>query len=1259
MKTKSLLLIVALALLQSCATNKANYSHEGKKWNDTPLPTEIPKHTLFLIGDAGYSPKGGIAAPLVLLRQKLEAASKESSVIFLGDNIYPDGLPPKSEEEDYELGIHRLNAQLNILEGYEGRIIFLPGNHDWSKYGLKGVRRQEKYIEKTLNLKRGIEEKDDWEDYFIPSNGCSGPEVIEINNQLVIIVVDSQWFLADWDKQPEINDGCEVKSRKDFGFHFEEIVRKNRNKNVVIALHHPLYSYGPHGGYYTFKDHLFPLTMLKKNLYIPLPGIGTLATFLRGTIGFKSDLNHADYKELNKKILTGASKNGSFIFASGHEHNLQYIERERQQVIVSGSGSKLSPAALGKGAEFTWRQPGFAQIDFYADGSAWLQFWVTTNKEGSEGTVAFRKKIKGPLAVSEDNIPTDFPEYEQKMTSKVTPVVTNKVEEKGGFHYFWLGEHYRKVYARQYEFPVLDLSTYRGGMSVIKRGGGNQTNSLRLKDPNGQQFVMRSLTKDASRTVPYPFNKMTVSEAVVQETFLSSHPFAALAVPPMADAIDVYHTNPSLYYIPKQPALGYHNDLFGGGVYLVEERAGGNWESQASLGNSDKLISTGDLSDKMTHSHKHKVDQRWLLRSRLFDQVLGDWDRHDDQWRWARKKLSKDSTTYRAIPRDRDQPFSKYDGVLIQVARLFMPFLRQLKVYSPNIKNMKWSSWSPRFVDNSFLNEMEWTDWEAEAKFIQENLTDEVIDQAFKTWPQTAQELTAEEIKSILRKRRDNLVDFARRHYKLLAKKVDVYGTEKDELFLIERLDNEHTRVRMYHKRDKKKDRLVYDRTFKRSITKEIDVYGLGDKDEFRVTGEARKGILVRLVGGLGKDTFIDESHVSGLSKKTKVYDNKKKNTLQLGKEARDKTSNNRDRNIYDRRHYHYEYDFLLPLPVFGANPDDGFFLGANLLLTKYNFKKVPFGSIHNLAGSVAFATGGVDLAYTGDFTEVVGKWNFAVDALLRSDRFAFNYFGNGNETMRLDTNFNFNRVRQSMFRVYPTLKKAWGALGSGFRIGPIYEQSVVENTPGRFITLDLDDDLPPIDTAELFNRRYFGGIKAGIDYDNKDNLQIPTRGIHFIANASWMTNLEHSDQDFTLLDAELTIYQNIDPQARLVFATRVGAAHRIGDFPFYHSAILGGNNNLRGYRAQRFYGNTSFYHNTDLRLKLFSSVNKVLPFTLGIMGGFDYGRVWLDDENSDKWHSAYGGGLWIAPVDFIVINLGLFRSDEEDRFTFTVGFGF
>jgi hypothetical protein len=476
-------LIIPLLVLYSCSSYKTKIDNNWKNWAEH-VPTDDFKidHTVYLIGDAGYSKLGEKSAGLKLLERKLKTAGENSHVLFLGDNVYPSGLPQDPSLEEYELPNHRLNAQIEILEDYKGHPIFLPGNHDWYS-GLSGLITQEDTVERRINLMRGkdAEDDEDWENYFLPDDGCSGPEVIEVNERLVIIVIDSQWWLTDWDKEPRINDGCEAKSRKAFSFLFNETVKKYKKRNVIIAMHHPLYTYGPHGGYYSTKQHLFPLTQLKKNLYIPLPGLGSIFAFLRGTIGSTQDVVHPEYKDLKHSLLNAAKINGNFIFVAGHEHNMQYIEEDRQHFIVSGSGSKNSPSSLGKGSEFSFGnkvEQGFAQIDFYEDGSAWLQYWVT-DVNNPDGKVAYRKKIKNTLPIADTEIKFDFSEYYEKKDTITSQVLSKRVEKKGWFHNMMLGKHYRDIYTYEYDIPVLNLDTFNGGMTPIKRGGGNQTNSLR------------------------------------------------------------------------------------------------------------------------------------------------------------------------------------------------------------------------------------------------------------------------------------------------------------------------------------------------------------------------------------------------------------------------------------------------------------------------------------------------------------------------------------------------------------------------------------------------------------------------------------------------------------------------------------------------------------------------------------------------------------------------------------------------------------
>ena len=1247
--------IFLVIVLSSCANYKLNIAKDHQPIPQSAIKGEIV-HTMYLIGDAGNTKDINKLPPaLTLLEKKLNLASENSSVIFLGDNIYPTGLAPKSEKEERTKDELRLDGQLKVLENFKGQPYFVAGNHDWAEWGLDGLKRQEKYLEKKL----------DKGNVFVPNAGCGDPKEIDINENLVILAIDSQWFLQDWEGETEINDGCEVKNRFTFVKWFEEALKSNRNKNVVIAMHHPLFTNGPHGGGTTIKQHIFPLTQLYDGAYIPLPIIGTIGAFLRSTVGIPQDLSHPNYKELKKGILAGANKNGNFIFAAGHEHGLQYFEKQGHSFIVSGSGSKKEPTSLKDGAQFAYGQPGFSQLDFYEDGSVYMKFWAAY--EDKPGTIVFEKKIKEALPSAGAEIPTDFPEFEKGDTEVTRPLTTKNFDKSKFGRALW-GDHYREAYAQSITVPSLDLSKFRGGMTPVKRGGGYQTNSLRIIDPDGQQFVMRSLDKDESRIVPYPFNESFVVD-IFRDNFSAAHPMAAITLADMADAANVYHTNPQIVYVAKQPALGAYNDLFGGGLYLLEERPAKDWSSLASFGNSKKIISTYDVLENLTKNHNHKIDQSHTIRSRLFDILIGDWDRHDDQWRWASFK-EDGKTIYRPIPRDRDQVYSKYDGALFAVLRYTIPFLKQLRKYDPKIPadKIKWVNYHSRHFDRTFMTEGGWDEWEAAANYIKENVTDEIIEAAIKKWPAEVYAIDGEETIKILKKRRDDMLHYAKGLYSYLARKVDVLGTEKKDYFLVQRVDAEHTRVLVFDTNkevDKIKD-VLYSRTFKTSETLEVSLYGLGDNDIFEIEGEVENSIIIRAIGGLGEDTFRDKSSVKKGTKKTLIYDAKaEKSNLDLGSESKNNISNRPEFNQYNHRAWDYEMDFAMPIFKIGRNPDDGFLLGASTTFTNYGFKKDPYSNVHHIAGEVALATGAFTIRYSGEWIDVFNKWEFLLDTELRGPLYTRNYYGLGNGTINEEETFgdNYHRIRHRLYSFYPAFKKRFAGEAGGFSFGPLLELSEIDRTEGRFIDV-IGDSFDP----EVFENQTFVGAKMDFNYLNLDVVGLPNRGIDFRTSLSYRANTGGNANDFVNIKSDLAFYQNIGPPGRFTFATRVGISHNFTDeFEFYQAAVLGGNGpdpNLRGFRRDRFAGQTAFYQNIDLRLKLFNLKTKALPLSMGIFGGFDYGRVWFDGDETAlldrQWHTAVGGGLYFAPFDILAINFSYFRGDGEvNRFRFGGGFFF
>ncbi|MGB1043384.1 MAG: metallophosphoesterase, partial [Tenacibaculum sp.] len=283
--------------------------------------------TFYLIGDAGNSQLGSISPALNYLNKHIDKADKNSTLLFLGDNVYETGIPSK-KSKDYPLAKHRIEAQT------------IPGNHDWYN-GLDGLKREEKLVEKALG-----------KNSFLPENGCPLKRV-KISDDVVLIIVDTHWYVTNWDNHPKINNNCEIKTRVKFFDEFKGMIKKARGKTTIIAMHHPMFTNGPHGGYFSFKSHLSPA-----------PILGTLKNILRETTGItNTDLQNKKYNELKKRIVTLAQENDKTIFVSGHEHSLQYIVEDNIPQIISGSGSKTTATKLAGGAKFTYGGQGFAKLD--------------------------------------------------------------------------------------------------------------------------------------------------------------------------------------------------------------------------------------------------------------------------------------------------------------------------------------------------------------------------------------------------------------------------------------------------------------------------------------------------------------------------------------------------------------------------------------------------------------------------------------------------------------------------------------------------------------------------------------------------------------------------------------------------------------------------------------------------------------------------------------------------------------------------------
>lgn len=1189
-----------------------------------------PFYTLYLLGDAGKATDGQTNT-INIIKSQLKGSNE--GIVFLGDNIYQQGMPEPWHENRKEAE-EAIDPQIELAKAFNGQSYFIPGNHDWAQgrtFGWSQVLRQEQYVEDRL----------DSADVFKPDNGCPGPVQVDITEELLLILIDTQWFLHRWEKPNEEMGGCEYSKPIDVMQALDEIMARNAHRKIVVATHHPMFTYGEHGKVFKAKHYFIP------------PLIGGIYPLYRSLFGSVQDLPNPKYKAMRNALVNILEKYPNVIHAAGHEHSLQYSYKDSVHYIVSGSGSKTTYVKQKGYAEFAESVNGFAKIKFFKSGKTELEVWRDNN------TMAFNKTLMDmPFEPKLSSI-----EFAQKYDIKDSIYTTHASDQYKAtpFKKKLFGENYRQEWQEDIEVPVFDIGSEHGGLKIVQRGGGQQTKSLRLEAEDGKQYVLRSIEKYAEGAIP-GFLVDTFAEDLVQDQISASHPYGALVVPFLAEKADVYHTNPQIVLIPDDPRFGPYQTTFANTLALYEERPAGNWEEADFFGNSPDIESTSKVLKNLQKDNDHYVDEKFVVKSRLFDMLIGDWDRHDDQWRWSEIDEGK-GNRYRPIPRDRDQAFFVNEG--------FFPSIWKRKWALPKFEGfdeeIDWPSglaFNARYFDRSFLTSLEQQDWVDAAEELKSKMTDEVIEYAIKKWPQPIYELHGERIISHIKARRERLTEYAIEHYLYLAKNVNIVGSDKHEHFKVERLENGDLKVRVRKmKKDGEKKGTLYERTFKYDETKEVRLFALGGNDEIEIEGESKKGIKVRVIGGEGEDELDDDSSVGGIGKKNIFYDTKDGNKLKLNSESRNRLSDDPGVNEYNRKEF--KYNVLMPLLTAKFNPDDGVFLGGGFVYTNHGFRKEPFKSRHKVLGSYAVNTSSYNFSYLGEYTDVIGKWDLETDIVLNVPNFVNNFFGMGNESVfdenigdqiDIERSINYYRMRFEEVSYEVGLFKSLGAFGKiGFTHDFVSWELSENSDDPRFIT---DVFIPNTNIENERSVAYLGG-GLRLDVDTRKNKMNPTAGILLTNKISTLYGIEKVTDDYHQLNSSLSVYHSFKLPAKLTFAARIGWGKNFGDYPFFRGQTLGGNDQLRGYRKTRFYGDESFYSNFEARIKLFSFRSYILPGAIGLLGFHDVGRVWLEGENSDKWHRGVGGGLWFAPFNMAVISTEVATSEEETLLYVRLGFLF
>ncbi|PHN03642.1 BamA/TamA family outer membrane protein [Flavilitoribacter nigricans] len=1175
---------------------------------------------------------------LTQLERIFNTSSAPFTLVLNGDMV-----SQKVKKEGAADQLAPLHAVIDLVNRHpEGTLVMVPGDRDWNA----GQRGGEKSV---VRLEDDI--KDYWDDmdgdrfHWAGDNACPGPEDYEVAEGLVIAAINTQWWNHPYDKPQEADAECDGLTADNLKEAIDDIIEENRDKNLLIVGHHPIVSLGNYGGYFSLWDQLSPL-----------PVIGSFRTAYHANAGNQFDLANPRLQVYINLMETLLHAHDNLIYASGHEVNQQILTFGNNYLVNSGAPTKAKFATSNKNTVYSAAEAGIMELDYAADGQVEVVLWTAKSGQDmqrGEARTLFQSACSR-TAVETGLVNTAYVPCKDVLVKadSMEQHYTETVEFAAGPEYkasawkrLWFGDHYRDSWMQPVKVHYLDLDTTFGGLTIYKKGGGRQTTSLKFKSGNGTEFTFRSVNKDPVKSLTYDLQQ-TIAADVIRDQTSSQQPYGAMAVSSLLDKVDILHAHPKLYLLPDDPKLGPFRPKYGGLFGMLEENPG-------KKNNEDQLFGQADEIDKSAamyrHFYKHqrtKIDLEEFVRARLFDMLIGDWSKHEDNWKWAGYDRD-DFRVYRPIPRDRDHAFSRQDGIINWIAdRPFgIPTIQNFGYHFHGIRSLTYQA---RYMDRFLLQEAGRDIFLEQARYLQEHISEADIDYAVRQMPPEIYELSGKVIAAKLKSRIGELEEAALVYYDQLADEVDVTGSNDREFFEISYLPEGNLKITVYSVEDDEKGKaILYDRTFLPSETDEVRLWGLGDDDIFSATGGSSP-IRVRAFGGPGEDHFHDQAQATTL-----MYDKGDGTEYDLQGGARNAHFWNKDMYEYSRMRFGYNYSS----PVLGLGYSGALGVGLNLgyFFKIRKFGKEDYASTHTITVG-ATTEGNKRASYQGRFHQVIRRWDLLLGADVNDTSVRNRFFGIGNNTENFQNEFGveYFQPKLSSFLFSLGLRRDfWQQSYFSVRLG-------VEQQDSREVENTL--------LAENFENIYGAHQKwkmipmsLTLDLDFRDEPGLPYRGIRALVGYDHynMLNEVPGSNTFGTATGEIEYYVSSRNRHPVTIGLRVGGAFSYGDVPWYKLPTLGSTNGLRGFVETRFAGTSSAYFNSEIRYQLAEKTTSIVPVKIGIKAFYDRGRVFVRDlEERRDWHAGYGFGVYLVPLDeSLAISLSLGFSEEESAYPiFSIG---
>jgi hypothetical protein len=809
----------------------------------------------------------------------------------------------------------------------------------------------------------------------------------------------------------------------------------------------------------------------------------------------------------------------------------------------------------------------------------------------------------------------------------------------------FLGDGHRELWETPVQVQILDLDRFAGGLTPFQRGGGLQTPSIRLRDQAGLVYTFRSLDKDAARALD-PELRETLAAKFAQDFVSALLPLGAVVLDRIQEAAGVLHATPTLVLMPDDPRLGEFRNDFAGVLGWIQLRADEGPDGEPGFAGSDDVKGSEPFMEDLEKSPQNRANTRAYLKARLLDGLVGDWDRHPDQWRWAGfpEGPEGERTRFEPVPRDRDWALAHLDGVKMVVTLHPWPHYVGFDFDYPSAFRLTWTG---RVLDRRVLPELTWADWKAVAQELMDSLPDPVLEEAVERLPPSHFQAVGPDLIRALKNRRDNLMDFAREYYLLQAEAVDIRATDKDERVAFDRLPGDSLRVTIVDLESTEGGEIPYfERTFSGDETDEVRVYLQGGDDEARIQGLDEGKIRITVIGGGGDDVMGVAGGGSG--KRVRFFDDRGDNRFEPGPSTPvDERSYTDPHDWREDSHWAGTRDWgsrTIIFPHFQYDSDGGFLLGGSLNRTGYGFRHDPYQNRTRL--TVGYGSRTQKPHVEGDVEFPLYRQR--VQGLiygLASGANVHRFYGFGNETGS-DEELEVYQAFGNQYRLGAAAK---------VRVSPRLEVEI----GGRYSLSDPQENLGTILAQEEpygFTRFNSFSLGSSLRWNNRDDEDWPTSGTGLEVSGELFPTLGDVESVFGKVASVGTLYLS---SRRLplgpTLALRAGGEKIWGEVPYQEAATLGGPKGLRGYPEERFHGDASLFLNSEARLRI-GDLPTLIPGSWGTTLSWETGRVWFDDQDSDRWHGSYGGGIWASIIDTFTMTLSVSQSDEGTRFMYGGG---